>query len=141
MTLEELPEPPEWVGGALCAQIDPEIFFPEKGGSTRDAKSVCKRCDVAEQCLAYALEREERFGIWGGKSERERRPLMKKDTSRETVLRRERVAALHAEGLTDVQIASRIGCAPGTVGSDRLLLALPRNRRRDILPKPGRGLS
>lgn len=62
-----------WQAEALCAQTDPEAFFPEKGGSTRDAKRVCGACAVREECLQYALENDERFGIWGGLSERERR--------------------------------------------------------------------
>jgi len=67
----------EWQARALCAQTDPEAFFPEKGGSTRDAKRVCLSCDVRSECLEYALENDERFGIWGGLSERERRRLKK----------------------------------------------------------------
>jgi WhiB family redox-sensing transcriptional regulator len=69
-------EPGEtWQDLALCAQTDPEAFFPEKGGSTREAKRICAACDVRQECLEYALERDERFGIWGGLSERERRRL------------------------------------------------------------------
>jgi WhiB family redox-sensing transcriptional regulator len=68
----------DWQSDALCAQTDPEAFFPEKGGSTRDAKKICTSCDVKEQCLEYALGSDERFGIWGGKSERERRKLSSK---------------------------------------------------------------
>lgn len=65
--------PPEpWMQGASCASADPEAFFPLKGGSSRAAKNVCLRCDVRAECLAYALEHDERFGIWGGVSERER---------------------------------------------------------------------
>lgn len=64
-----------WAGDALCAQTDPEVFYPEKGGSTRDAKAVCGRCGVQAECLEYALEHDERFGVWGGLSERERRQL------------------------------------------------------------------
>lgn len=71
-----LPAPPEWTTEALCAQTDPDAFFPEKGGTTRAAKAVCARCDVRELCLAYALERRERYGVWGGLSERERRLLL-----------------------------------------------------------------
>jgi WhiB family redox-sensing transcriptional regulator len=66
-----------WQERALCAQTDPEAFFPEKGGSTREAKRVCLTCDVRGDCLDYALEHDERFGIWGGLSERERRKLKK----------------------------------------------------------------
>jgi len=64
-----------WQDRALCAQTDPEAFFPEKGGSTREAKRVCRGCEVRAECLEYALEHDERFGIWGGMSERERRRL------------------------------------------------------------------
>jgi hypothetical protein len=73
------PEP--WMRDALCAQTDPEAFFPEKGGSTRDAKRICNGgrgavgCEVREQCLRYALDQDERFGIWGGLSSRERARL------------------------------------------------------------------
>lgn len=66
-----------WQDDALCAQTDPEAFFPEKGGSTREAKKVCASCDVKAECLEYALANDERFGIWGGLSERERRRLKK----------------------------------------------------------------
>ncbi len=69
---------PEWQARALCAQTDPEAFFPEKGGSTRDAKKVCGACTVKQECLDYALGNDERFGIWGGLSERERRKLRKR---------------------------------------------------------------
>jgi WhiB family redox-sensing transcriptional regulator len=64
-----------WQGDALCAQTDPEAFFPEKGGSTREAKRICDGCEVRSECLDYALANDERFGIWGGLSERERRKL------------------------------------------------------------------
>ena len=65
----------DWQERALCAQTDPEAFFPEKGGSTREAKRVCMTCDVRIECLEYALAHDERFGIWGGMSERDRRRL------------------------------------------------------------------
>ena len=55
-----------WQRQALCAQTDPEAFFPEKGGSTKDAKQVCRSCQVRDLCLQWALEHDERFGIWGG---------------------------------------------------------------------------
>lgn len=67
-----------WQERALCAQTDPEAFFPEKGGSTREAKRVCLTCEVRAECLEYALGHDERFGIWGGLSERERRKLKKR---------------------------------------------------------------
>ncbi|WP_129338204.1 WhiB family transcriptional regulator [Cellulomonas endophytica] len=70
--------PMGWQERALCAQTDPEAFFPEKGGSTREAKKVCVSCEVRSECLDYALANDERFGIWGGLSERERRKLKRR---------------------------------------------------------------
>jgi len=67
-----------WQKDSLCGQTDPEAFFPEKGGSTLMAKKVCAICEVKVNCLEYALENDERFGIWGGLSERERRKLQKR---------------------------------------------------------------
>ena len=72
------PEDESWQERSLCAQTDPEAFFPEKGGSTREAKKVCIGCEVRPECLDYALANDERFGIWGGLSERERRKLKKR---------------------------------------------------------------
>jgi WhiB family transcriptional regulator, redox-sensing transcriptional regulator len=70
-------EPPRWQDDALCAQVGGDIFFPEKGQPVRDAKALCDRCPVQAACLEDALARDERFGIWGGKSERERRRIKK----------------------------------------------------------------
>ena len=71
-------DPLAWQEDALCAQTDPEAFLPEKGGSTRDAKRICAQCTVRAECLEYALKNDERFGIWGGLSERERRRLRRR---------------------------------------------------------------
>lgn len=68
-------EVPPWVDDALCAQTDPEAFFPERGGSTKAAKRTCMACEVREQCLQAALDRGELHGVWGGKSDRERRQI------------------------------------------------------------------
>lgn len=68
----------QWQQRALCAQTDPESFFPDKGGSTRPAKRICGLCDVKAECLQYALVHDEGFGIWGGLSERERRILKRR---------------------------------------------------------------
>ena len=65
-----------WQAYAECATTDPEAFFPEKGGSTKAAKRICHDlCPVRAECLEYALANDERFGVWGGYSERERRKL------------------------------------------------------------------
>jgi WhiB family redox-sensing transcriptional regulator len=75
-----------WRDQALCAQTDPESFFPEKGCSSREAKKVCVECVVKAECLQYALDHDERFGIWGGLSERERRRLRRAYASRDLVI-------------------------------------------------------
>lgn len=69
------PESTVWMRDGLCAQTDPEAFYPDRGGSARAAKAVCLGCPVRSECLAYAVEHGERFGVWGGLSERERRAL------------------------------------------------------------------
>jgi len=66
-----------WQDRALCAETDPEIFFPEKGGTTAPAKKVCRSCDVRAECLEYALDHDEGFGVFGGFSERERRQFQR----------------------------------------------------------------
>ena len=62
-----------WQDLANCLGVDPDLFFPERGASTKEAKEVCRGCVVREECLEYALANGEKFGIWGGMSERERR--------------------------------------------------------------------
>lgn len=77
--LDELANGPSFPG-ALCAESDPETWFPEKGGSTRQAKAICAACPARAACLQHALTHPDdgRFGIWGGLSERERRRLLDK---------------------------------------------------------------
>ena len=67
-----------WQEQALCAETDPEAFFPEKGGSTREAKKICTGCEVKAECLEYALGNDGRVGSWGGVCERERRRLRRR---------------------------------------------------------------
>jgi WhiB family redox-sensing transcriptional regulator len=66
---------PQLNGAASCQGVDPDLFYPERGESTKQAKAVCRGCEVREDCLEYALVNGEKFGIWGGLSERERRRL------------------------------------------------------------------
>jgi WhiB family redox-sensing transcriptional regulator len=70
--------PGHWAEAALCAQTDPELFFPDKGGTSAPAKRICAGCLVRAECLQDALDRGERFGIRGGLSERQRRRLAKR---------------------------------------------------------------
>lgn len=68
------------VDQASCAQSDPDAWYPEKGrkDSVTIAKKVCKNCPIRERCLEIALENDERYGVWGGLSERERRRLKRR---------------------------------------------------------------
>lgn len=102
-----------WRDDAACAGADLAAFFPEKGGSTREAKRLCAQCPVRPQCLEWALSRAEPFGVLGGLSERERRNLRparraghqsdsKDDLHREA-------ARLRADGATYPQIAAALG--------------------------------
>ena len=73
----------DWRHRAACREEDPELFFPI--GTTgpalmqvEDAKAVCRRCDVVESCLNWALENGQDAGVWGGMSEDERRALKRR---------------------------------------------------------------
>lgn len=65
----------EWRVLANCQGVDPDLFFIERGESSSPAKAVCRACLVREPCLEYALTNCEKFGVWGGLSERERRRM------------------------------------------------------------------
>ena len=65
----------DWRDLAACAEVGDDFWFPEKGGSTREAKKVCQGCPVQAECLEYALENNEQFGIYGGLSARERQRM------------------------------------------------------------------
>lgn len=64
-----------WMAEAACKGVDPALFFPERGDDTKPAKAVCQECPVRAQCLEYALDTRELYGVWGGESERSRRRL------------------------------------------------------------------
>lgn len=64
-----------WMADALCTQVDHDLWFPEKGQPTRQAKRICAACPVRETCLTYAVENQEAWGVWGGLSEPERRKV------------------------------------------------------------------
>lgn len=68
-------EDQRWQRSANCLGVDPDLFFPERGASTKEAKAVCSRCEVKAECLEFAITNAEKFGIWGGLSERERRRI------------------------------------------------------------------
>jgi WhiB family redox-sensing transcriptional regulator len=65
---------------ATCASADPDLFFPreQRDPGNREAKQVCARCPVKDECLEYSLATREEFGIWGGLDEWERRAILEK---------------------------------------------------------------
>jgi WhiB family transcriptional regulator, redox-sensing transcriptional regulator len=84
LTSDEEPHAMDWRNRAACLDEDPELFFPI--GNTgpailqiEEAKQVCRRCEVREQCLAWALEAGQDHGVWGGLSEDERRALKRRN--------------------------------------------------------------
>jgi WhiB family redox-sensing transcriptional regulator len=78
--IEQLDLKRAWLDDANCKGMDPNLFFPERGDSftVRAAKAVCHACKVEHECLEYALDTHERFGILGGESERQRRAILAK---------------------------------------------------------------
>ena len=108
----------DWQQRALCAQTDPEAFFPEQGGSTAEAKAVCARCPFTAECLEHVLARDERFGVWAGMSEAERRKPLQ-------AARVERAAARRA---ADQAAATR------AAGND---LSATQDATRESAPTPG----
>ena len=112
-------EDKSWQDFANCLGVDPDLFFPERGASTREAKEVCRGCVVREDCLEYALANGEKFGIWGGMSERERRRI-----------RRQRALARAAAAQPDHRhrLTQRLSC-PGPAAA-QLAPSLPVRERR-----------
>lgn len=128
-TITHLEAPPTnraWLDSALCAQSDSEVFFPKKGGRSAAAKRICDRCPSKTPCLAYALEKDERFGIWGGLSRQERERLKKGSPEQPPARRRSRfddqraqrdstIVEMTAQGSSAVKIAEQLGITDRTV--------------------------
>lgn len=113
--IDTFPRPPDWTQAALCAQIDPDTWYPEKGRNARGAKETCAHCPVQVECLEYALANHEPFGIWGGLSTDERDALLRsrRGLSLSPAPRTAEVRRL-AIGHTDTEIADELGCSPRT---------------------------
>lgn len=124
-----LTEQPEWREEAVCTETDPELFFPSSSsGSSRKVKEVCFSCPVREQCLQFALDNGERFGIWGGLSEMERRALKVPTVGS---LRRDRVDPVlvqRAVAMVDSGTPTRV--AAREIGINRSTLQDALRRRR-----------
>jgi WhiB family redox-sensing transcriptional regulator len=72
------PAPPDhWQREAACYGIDPDLFFPTSEEEAGDALDLCSACAVRETCLAWALKNGERYGVWGGLTEQQRRRIIR----------------------------------------------------------------
>lgn len=126
------PEP--WTVDALCAQTGLDLHFPETGEPVTEAKAVCAACDVRAQCLEYALDRNEVFGVWGGLSPQERKRLRRpirpprKVPKREPTPKHMARLELYRAGATDAQIAVTAGVRRTVIESWRQYHKLPPNR-------------
>ena len=114
-----------WQERANCLGVDPDLFFPERGASTKEAKAVCGGCEVKSECLEYALRHGEKFGIWGGMSERERRRIR-----RQRALVRRGLAARLAPQTPGDRVAGQPAGPVADAGFDR-------RRRRRCRPTAG----
>jgi WhiB family redox-sensing transcriptional regulator len=104
-----------WRERAACCGTDLDVFYPERGQTAGPARQVCARCPVREPCLDYALSNQISSGIWGGMTERERRPLQARliqDARRE---RDRAILAAGAAGYTTAEIGRSFGLSRTSV--------------------------
>lgn len=128
-----------WRHESACRWIDPDLFWPQGESAparrqAEEAKAVCAKCPVRTQCLEWAVETRQDFGVWGGMSERERRALHRRkpraygrgETSALEQILTERMdlfEAAQAKGLPPGQIARELGTNVQTVNNVLAVLA------------------
>jgi WhiB family redox-sensing transcriptional regulator len=71
----------EWRSFAACRTVDSGVFFPQSDLFSNRAKLICSTCPVREKCLAWAMGTDQRYGVWGGKTSRERLHLARRHGS------------------------------------------------------------
>jgi WhiB family redox-sensing transcriptional regulator len=78
------PTDDDWMANGLCRKVSRD-FYPARNTdrNVAPARAICAECPVAADCLAYALEHDERFGVWGGKTPAQRRALQRANESKE----------------------------------------------------------
>lgn len=112
-----------WKADAACRDSDPELWFPGRGESHEQANRICARCPVRQECFDFAMRHGERFGIWGGRSERQRRRLRREQAGapsfgREpmfTAFQRRRMVWLDTQGWTRAEMAAEFECSVRTI--------------------------
>jgi WhiB family redox-sensing transcriptional regulator len=104
-----------WRLRAACHGTDLDLFYPERGESAGPARQVCAQCPVRQPCLEYALSNRITYGIWGGLTERERRPLQSEWVKAARRDRDRAVLAADAAGYTTAVIGRSFGLSPISV--------------------------
>ena len=104
-----------WRYRAACRGADLQTFFPGRGQSAEPARQICAGCPVRQPCLDYALSHGITHGIWGGLTERDRRPLRVHHTLAARRQRDEAIAAAAAAGSTRAAIGRTFGLAATSV--------------------------
>ena len=93
----------EWMTAATCKEYDSNIFFPRDGHGIVIAQRICAKCPVEDRCLEYALDNHEDHGVWGGKSERERRRLLRERRIARVIIKKAQTIPTHKYDIdTDV---------------------------------------
>lgn len=72
-------QPEAWMTDAACTDMDPDMWFADKRGTSRQAKRICRECPVQAQCLQHGLREE--FGVFGGLTRGERRRMLRRNTA------------------------------------------------------------
>jgi WhiB family redox-sensing transcriptional regulator len=67
----------QWMARGKCQNVAPDTFFPSDGLGVIRAQRICASCPVQDECLEYAIENHIDHGVWGGRSERERRRIIR----------------------------------------------------------------
>lgn len=106
-----------WKARGVCRETDPELFFPNLGAPSREAKRICRECPVIAECLEHAIVTHELYGVWGGTSERERRDMTR---ARNTVtdIKRRRTKGVNLN--TRIADELRIMAATGVTVTDAM---------------------
>ena len=107
----------KWMEDGACRQVDPNIFFPDRGENPRRGKEVCGNCPVFAQCRAYALSDPSIKGVWGGTTTIERTAIRRADAARVSAasVRKNRALELLASGLDPQAVAARMGIAERSI--------------------------
>lgn len=119
----------DWSLDALCAQTDPELFFPGKGQNPKKAKKVCERCPVIRECREFADTHDIDHGVWGGMSAYERD--LARRPGKQMDLAGKRLAQVKAW-----QRRSLAGASTGTASRDHAPKAAPASSRSPAWSAP-----